>query len=441
MNYKKVIITCLVISILHACSFFKNEESKATLIEKDRVNLNEAVSTNTAMLYKFIKVSFKLSNLDDSEVKVLQQDHPEVEEMYEGAAALAEILNKTTDSGGNREELSVMDYINTYRNYSKTKEAITAFDEDVLPSFFQSATQGKQLDKNEIQKNKALEHCVFASFSIALKDLGLPICFYELSKIEPNTLPNKDYKINYITARNIMLYVKGLYYLSEHELTGNINWMNENPEVDFKGLYYIPQHLKSTLGGKERAIILIHNYILRGLDRLKMDNELSEKEALEDFESTIRVAKEADIDNEIIQAVEVYFYLKNENSEKAILALKRLKKSEILSKNEKKSIDEAILYLEKRETGKVLNGVYDKALLGKIVISYIHEQAKQVDWEKVFEESGIEIPKEVKQAINSIEDIVKKTNEYSNKENIEKAKENIKETGKDLFKKTKEWLE
>ncbi|WP_299114908.1 hypothetical protein [uncultured Winogradskyella sp.] len=438
---KKIILFVAAIFLLNGCSFFENEETKEQLVEKDKINLNKEVSTNKALLYKFIKVSFKFSYCEENEAQRVIESHPEVNDMYEGASALMEILDKSIDDNGNKKELSVIDYINIYRNFTKTKNATTDFDEDVLPSFFQSTNPELRAKEEESQKIKALEHGVFACLSLALKSLAQPICFYELSKIEPEALPEEAYKINLITARNIMLFVKGLYYLSEYELTENIDWINANPDVDFKGLYYIPSHLKPTLGGKERTIILIHNYILRGLDRLKMDDEASEKEALKDFETTIKIAEEAQIENEIIQAVATYFYLKNEDSEKAIYSLKKLKTSKILLSREKKSIDEAIIYLEKRESGKVLNGIYDKGFLGKIVISYIFAQAKEVDWEKVLKENGIEIPEEVTENFAIIEDLVSKLNEYSDEEAIQNTKEAVKNKGLDLWEKSKNILE
>lgn len=437
MNNLKHAFCFLTLTLFFGCSFLDTEDDKTVLIKKDRAALNENVSNYKAILYKYFKVNYKISSLDNQKLETLKTKNPEIE-------ALSETFNELMQASNLQEEkadLSVLDYIKLYRSFTKTKNQIKNFNEDILPSSTEIDNPTTTFTEEEIETQKATEHIVFAGLSLLLKDLGLPVCFYELSMVNPEAIPDGEFKAAFLIARNLMLYQNELYYLSEHELTQNIKWIQDNPDAKFDTTLKLTASTEVKLVSKTRAKVLILNHLLRGLDRLKMDNEISEKEALDDFEAIIKIARQSGLDNEITQAVEVYFYLKKEDLEKAILALKKLNKSEMLSQKEKKTIHEAISYLENRETGKVLNGVYDKFFLSKIVVSYVLAQAKEIDWQKVLEENNIKVPEEILQSSKTIKDFIENINKFTTEENLEKAKQEIESKGKYLWNKTKDLLE
>ncbi|WP_353777134.1 hypothetical protein [Winogradskyella sp. 3972H.M.0a.05] len=430
MNIKK--ITLIIVAFLaFGCSMLEKEEDKSVLIEEDRKALESKINTLPTLLYKYIKVNKKISEMDSLQLAKLKKEHPEIEDIIETNSEFKKLYNKDRNS-----ELTALDYIRFYRTFKTSKDIIEDFDEDILPSFFENNSTGRNLTAEEIKQQKAGEHIAFAAFGLVLRDFGKWSFSYELSMVDPEIIPDGEFKAVFMIFRNLMLFQKELYYLSEHELTQNIDWIEKHPEANFYTSFNISGFGFET---KENAreYILVLNYLLRGLDRLKMDNEVSEKEAMKDFETAIEIADESGANNEIIQAVKVYFYTKKENPEKAIAALQELKTSDILSDAEKKSIDEAISYIEKRETDKVLNGVYDKIFLSKIVASYMYAQAKQVDWERVLKANNINAPEELKSSLDFITDLQKNINKYSSEESIDAAQKEIKEKGLELFEKSK----
>lgn len=428
MNIKKQVFIIIITLLLVSCSMFNKETDTSVLIEKDRQHLNEKVNTFPALIYKFIKVNSKISEMDSLHLIKLKENHPEIQDISKVFTEIESINSDDT-------ELSALEYIKLFKAFNDAKNVIRTFNEDVLPSYSEIQEPNNNFTETEIKQNKTNEHIVFAILGLITRDLGTGSVFYELSMVNPETIPETESKIYITTLRNLMLFEKELYYLSEYEITENIDWIEANKQAKLN----IELPFGTTKHMRERVLIL--NYLIRGLDRLKMDTEVSENEAMKDFEKIVEISKESGIDNELVQAVEVFFYLKNDNPEKAIIALNRLKKSKLLSQNEKESIDEAIIYLENRETGKVLNSVFDKIVLSKIIGNYLYANAKDMDWEKVLEKYGIHIPEIVKDKSKFINNLLKNINKYASDVDFIDTKEGIKNKGLDLLEKSKSLLE
>ncbi|WP_123803305.1 hypothetical protein [Flavivirga aquatica] len=176
------------------------------------------------------------------------------------------------------------------------------------------------------------------------------------------------------------------------------------------------------------------NHLFRGFDRLMMERDIDEKRALEDFEIFLKDAKEIGLDNEIIWSIETYLYLKNEENEKAVASLSKLKTSKLLSSNEKEKIDESIEYLKNRKSGKVLNGIYDKYFLSKIATKYMFSILSQVDWKKVLKEQNVPHTEDMFKTIEVLKEFIENLNKYS-------STDNLKKTGESLWNKAKELVE
>ncbi|OEK09528.1 hypothetical protein A8C32_12530 [Flavivirga aquatica] len=165
-----------------------------------------------------------------------------------------------------------------------------------------------------------------------------------------------------------------------------------------------------------------------------MERDIDEKRALEDFEIFLKDAKEIGLDNEIIWSIETYLYLKNEENEKAVASLSKLKTSKLLSSNEKEKIDESIEYLKNRKSGKVLNGIYDKYFLSKIATKYMFSILSQVDWKKVLKEQNVPHTEDMFKTIEVLKEFIENLNKYS-------STDNLKKTGESLWNKAKELVE
>ena len=428
------IILCFTL-LLCSCSFFNEQSSKTDLIKKDRDALAERVNTFPALLYKYIKINTKISEIDSLRLSELKAEFPEIDQIIEVFASVGNLSNAEKD------ELSVMDYIRIFKAYKKAKEEVEAFDEDILPSYSEIQEPNSIFTDLEIKQQKVSEHVIFAIIGLIVRDLGTAPVFYELSMVGPEQLPNDEFKATFLILRNFMLYEKGLYYLSEHELTQNINWIEDNPDAHFNSALNAYGLTNTELGSKMRAQILIFNYLLRGLDRLKMDNKTSEMQAMKDFEMIINTASEYGIDNEIIQAIKVFFYLKNEDSENAIVALNKLKESKVLSKKEKESINEAISFLKDRKTDRAFNGVFDKVFLSRIIASYMYAHAKEIDWKKVMRDNDIKIPTIIEEQAKTLNHLLKNINKFNADKTLEEAQKDLKDTSLNLWEKSKSILE
>lgn len=240
--------------------------------------------------------------------------------------------------------------------------------------------------------------------------------------------------------RGFLFFEKGLYYLSEDEISRNIDWLNNNEEVD---LPYTRAMFQWGNLNNQQTHLGLHslNHLFRGFDRLMMDREIDEKRALEDFEMFLKDAKEIGMDNEIVWSIETYLYLKNEENEKAILALKKLKTSTLLSSDDKEKLDESIEYVKNRKPGEVLNGVYDKYFLSKIATKYMFSILSKVDWKKVMKEQNVPHTEEIFKTMDNLKGFIENLEKYASTENLKEAGEDLKNKGESLWNKAKELAE
>jgi len=352
------------------------------------------------------------------------------------------------------EDLSVLDYISIYRDYKKMEDYIAKTDEDIFPTVAETfnIVYGDENAREEFPFSKGtekeytqnIEHSVLSAIVLLSKDLGKEVSLYECSKTKPDLFPDIEIRTLLQFYRGFLYFEKGFYYLSEDEYSRNIAWLNEHPNIE---LPYIKTMFKmgNLDNGQAHIAFRSMNHLFRGFDRLTMDRDIDKKRALEDFEQFLKGSKEVGIDNEMIWAVETYMYLHNNEKDKAITALTKLKSSKLLSSKDKKSIEESIAYLQERESGDLLNGVYDKFFLGKIASKYVLSVLAEVDWKKILEENDVPHTKEMFETIESFQDFVEKMNSYSNKEKLEEmGKEvgnEIKDQGKNLWDKANELLE
>lgn len=434
----KNIISALLLVLIFSCSG-KNKTDKK-LLENDKKELVENLNSYKVVTYKFGKILIRAS----AEKNTISPEFQSFKSDFD------RIFNKVVKYDlENSESLSVLDYISIYRDYKNMEEFIMEADEDIFPTLIDAfnMTYGDSISKQrEYLKGKDkvyvqnIEHSILSAIVVLSKDLGKEVSLYECSKTHPELLPNSEIKTLLQYFRGFLFFEKGLYYLSEDEISRNIDWLNNNKEVD---LPYTRAMFQWGNLNNEQTHLGFHslNHLFRGFDRLMMEREIDEKRALEDFEMFLKDAKEIGLVNEIVWSIETYLYLKNEESEKAIAALSKLKTSKLLSYGDKEKIDESIEYVKNRKSGEVLNGFYDKYFLSKIATKYMFSILSQVDWEKVMKEQNVPHTEEIFKTIDNLKGFIENLNKHANTESLKETGEEIKEKGKSLWNKAKELAE
>ncbi|WP_417785832.1 short-chain dehydrogenase [Tenacibaculum sp.] len=420
----------LLLSFFLITSCFNKEKTDEELLEKDKIELKENLDSYKITTYKFGKILIRSSAEKDTistEFLSFKKD-------------LDKIFNKVVKYDvKNPENLSLLDYILIYRDYKKMEDFIMKTDEDVFPTLVDAfnVIYGDSISKKrEYYKGKEkeyvqnIEHAILSAVVILSKDLGKEVSLYECTKTNPELLPDSEIKTLLQYFRGFLFFEKGLYYLSEDEISRNINWLNNNKNVD---LPYTRAFFQWGNLDNESTHLGLHslNHLFRGFDRLMMDREIDEKRALEDFEAFLKDANKIGLNNEITWSIETYLYLKNEENEKAIATLTKLKTSTLLSSEDKKRIDESIEYVKNREPGKVLNGFYDKFFLSKIATKYMYVILSKVDWEKVMKKQNVPHTDEIFKTIDNLKSFIDNLKKYG-------STEELKNKGKSLWSKTKE---
>ncbi|WP_417237147.1 short-chain dehydrogenase [Bizionia paragorgiae] len=434
----KKIILVLLLTLTISCS--DDDKTDKQLLENDKKELVENLDSYKVATYKFGKILIRASaekNTISPEFQSFKSD-------------LDRIFNKVVKYDlEDPESLTVLDYISIYRDYKKMEDFIMETDEDIFPTLIDAfnvvygdsiSRQREYLKGEEKIYIQNIEHSVLSAIVILSKDLGKEVSLYECSKTNPELLPDSEIKTLLQYIRGFLFFEKGLYYLSEDEISRNIDWLNNNKKVD---LPYTRAMFQWGNLNNEQTHIGFHslNHLFRGFDRLMMERKIDEKRALEDFEMFLKDAKEIGLDNEIVWSIETYLYLKNEDNEKAIAALTKLKTSKLLSSEEREKIDESIEYVKSRKPGEVLNSFYDKYFLSKIATKYMFSILSKVDWGKVLKEQNVPHTEEIFETIDIFKTLVENLEKYSSTEILKDTGEEIKNGGKSLWNKAKELAE
>ncbi len=427
------ILFLFIILFFTNCSGEKTDEA---LLQKDKDELIELLDSDKVLAYKFVKICIRSSTAQNDVSP----------EFHEFKTKFDRIFNKVVSYDiENTEELSLIDYISIYRDYRAMKGFIEETDEDIFPTLTEALNKvyGDSITKTipllgdeEKIVIQNIEHAFLSAIVIASRDLGKEISLYESSKTHPELIPDSEIKTLMQYFRGFLFFEKKLYYLSEDEISRNIVWLNNNPDTDLSLTRAIFQWGNLN---NEKTHTGLHalNHLFRGFDRLMMERDIDQERALLDFEEFLNDAEKIGLDNEVIWSIETYLHLKQENSEKAISSLEKLKSSVLLSKKEKESIDESIAYLKDREPDKVLNGIYDKYFLSKIATKYMISILAKIDWKKLMKEQNIPYTDETFKIIDTFNNFIENIDKYSSTESLENAGDEIKNQGSKLWDKAK----
>ncbi|WP_442266309.1 short-chain dehydrogenase [Tenacibaculum sp. ZS6-P6] len=431
---KRILLLSLVVMIIVNCS--TEIKTDVELLNLDKNELEKSLNSYKVFPYKFGKIAIRSAVTIDT-----------ISEEYQSFKIFLDKVSKRLmrHDLSTPDELSLFDYVSIYRDYKKIENFIIKTDEDMFPTIVDAlrVTYGDSIQKQqpyfsgkqkELVQN--LEHSVLSAIVILSKDLGKEVSLYECSKTNPEILPDSELKALLSYFRGFLFFEKKLYYLSEDEISRNITWLDKNQNVD---LHYTRAMFQWGNLNNQQTHLGFHalNHLFRGFDRLMMKREIDEKRALEDFEAFLNDANEIGLNNEITWAIETFLYLKTEDKEKAIASLTKLKSSSLLSTKEKEKIEESINYIKTRESGKLLNGVYDKFFLSKIATKYMFSILSQVNWEKLLKENNVPHTEEIFLVVNNLKEFIDKLSTYTSTDEIKKAGENLKDKGKNLFDKAR----
>jgi len=423
------------------------QERNPKFIKKDLAELEDNFDSYKVLFYRFGKIALRSSVVKDT------MDSPEFLEFRSKVTSMNNRLLESETTA-----LLPMDYIGIYRDYRSMKKYVLATDEDIFPTLSEMLDAPKEgepkiniplLKGEEKIKTQNAEHALLSIVVLFAKDFGSSVSLYECSKTNPDLFPEGEDKALLQFFRGFLFGLKGFYFLSEKELTSNIEWLDNNPNAEFE----ISKELKVWNGDTNNQIhtgFHAFNHLLRGYDRIMMDTDEDKQLGLKDFEIFLADANKIGLNNELTWAIETYVYINQEESEKAVASLTKLKSSEYLSRKEKISIDETIGYLENREPGKMLNTVYDKVFLGKIVSKYMFRVMSEVDWQQILKDQDIPHSDELIQTYDKFNEIFQGINNHGELdledaketalETAKQAGEEIKKGGKKLWEKAKGFL-
>lgn len=427
MKYKHSILL-LFLFIAAGCS---SPDTDAELLALDKEKLTENLAYDKITFYKFAKIAIRSSAVQDT-------TKPEYKKFGKHLNTVLNSLSKVdTDSG---KSISAVEALMLYKDYRAVKGFVKETDEDIFPTVVEGINNiygndgalSPLLTGKKKTETQNIEHAILSMVVLATRDLGQPFALYECSKTQPELLPDHETKTLLEFVRGFLFFSNNLFYLSEDGLTRNINWLDKNQHVPLP-------YTKAFFGWRNLSDSQTHtafhsfNYLFRGFDRLRMEREIDEKRGLDDFEKFLEDTKKLGLETELTLAIESYLYLKREDKEKAVAALFKLKQSPLLSNSEKEAIEKTIVYVNDREAGKALNGVYDKLFLSKIATKYMISILAKIDWQKVLKANNVPHTDEIFAAVHKVQKISNAVSSYTSETTIEKGKKELKKKGTDLL--------
>lgn len=430
MHYAmKNLFYVLALFLLSACSSEKTDEE---LLEQDRIALNESLVSGKVVPYKFVKLmvrGYASEDTTSAKFKAFKRDSDKlVQKILE--------LNHA-------DELSVKDYWAMYQVYDQMDEFVTQTDEDEFPvvvdafrKFWDGTKSTHYFKGKEKAAQEAREHAFLSVLAMASSSLGSDVALYECAETDVELLPDSELKGQLRFVRGFVFMQKGFYYLSENEYSNNLEWLKNNKNLD---LTYTINALQLGKFNKEESYTAFRamNHLYRGIDRLMMERDIDQERALEDFEQVLKDCKKLKIDNEAVWAVEIYVYLEKGKNDKAIASLNKLKKSKLLTADDKALVDECIGYLQKDDSESALKEVYDKVFMLKIASSFTYNRIKNVNTNKLLKNSKVPNASKITKKTKVLENAVEQIDSFSNGETLKEATKKAGEEGESLLEEVK----
>lgn len=426
MKYNQAFL--LFFLFFFGCSSVPTDEE---LLALDKEKLTEHLDYDKITFYKFAKIAVRSSAVQDT-------TKPEYQKFSKHLNNVLNSLSKVNVDSG--QSISPIDALLLYKDYRAVKGFVKDTEEDIFPTLAEGFNHIYGDEKNQLALLKGnakteaqnIEHAILSMIVLATRDMGQPFALYECSKTQPELLPDHETKTLLEFVRGFLFFSNNLFYLSEDGLSRNIKWLDKNENVPLP-------YTKAFFGWRNLSDSQTHtafhslNYLFRGFDRLRMEREIDEERALDDFEKFLEDTKKLGLETELTLAVESYLYLKREDKEKAAAALTKLKKSPLLSNSEREALEKTIGYVNNREADKALNGVYDKLFLSKIATKYMISVLSKIDWQKVLKDNHVPHTDEIFATVRKMHQISNAVSAYTSEATVEKGKNELKKKGSELL--------
>lgn len=426
MKYNSVFL--LLVLFFWGCSSVPTDEE---LLALDKEKLAEQLDYDKITFYKFAKIAVRSSAVQDT-------TKPEYQKFSKHLNNVLNSLSKVEADSG--KSISPIDALLLYKDYRAVKGFAKETEEDVFPTLVEGFNHiyGDKTNRVTLLAGNAkteaqnIEHAILSMVVLATRDMGQPFALYECSKTQPELLPDHETKTLLEFVRGFLFFSNNLFYISEDGLTRNIEWLDKNENIPLP-------YTKAFFGWRNLSDSQTHtafhglNYLFRGFDRLRMERDIDEERGLDDFEKFLEDTKKLGLETELTLAVESYLYLKREDKEKATAALNKLKQSSLLSNSEKEAIAKTIVYVNDREAGKALNGVYDKLFLSKIATKYMISLLSKIDWEKVLKENNVPHTDKIFATVRRVRQMSNAVSSYTSEATVEKGKNELKKKGSELL--------
>jgi hypothetical protein len=426
---KTILLILLTTSILLSGCF--SEKSDEELLELDRTNLEKSLGGYKALFYKFGKICVRSSSSQDT-----SKEFQDFQLKFRGVSDL--IIQAASKR---KKPMSVVDCIKLYKDYKSVQNFVLETDEDRFPTlietfiYYNGSSESSPLFMEGKQKvfYQNIEHAMLSAMVAPLRSLGKEMSLYECYKTDTELLPDSEIKMLLQFFRGFIFGEQGFYYLSEYELTQNLAWIEQHKEVPF---FLSKSLFKEMSYNEEQVHTAMHalHLLFRGIDRMMMEREIDGQRAFKDFELFLDDAHELGLENELVWAIEIFISIQNEEAEKAVAALKKLKTSDLLSEKEKNTIQESITYLESREKGKSLNAVYDKYFISKIATQYILAILSEIDWKKIMEDNDVPYVDQINESFLAFQSFSEDMEKYI-------SVDGVKEKGQEMWSEANEWIE
>lgn len=429
---KNLLILAAFTCLIMGC---RKTETDEYLLSLDQKRLAQSLNYDKIFFYKFAKIAIRSSAVQDTSSTEFQQFTKHSQHVINSFSKVS--LDNTSN-------ISVTDAILMYRDYRAVHKLVKETDEDIFPTLTEALNKqysDKQAAFNYLtgqQKryNENIEHAVLSMVVLATKDLGKDFALYECSKTQPESLKDSEEKTLLEFVRGVLFFSHQLHYLSEDGISRNIDWLNKHKDTPLP-------YTRAFFGWKNfndeqsHTAFLAMNHLFRGFDRLMMKRDIDEERALIDFELFLEETKKLGLENESVWAIESFLYLKKDDPEKGIPALRKLLTSPLFSDSEKKSIQETIEYLENDQHDSALKGGYNKFFIAKIVTKYTFSVLAKINWERVMTDKKVPHTAELFQTMGRFRQISNSVSSYMNPGVLETGKKKLMDGSNGMLDKAK----
>jgi len=356
-------------------------------IKREQAEMKEQLDATSVGYYKALKVALRST--------AAAPDDPEFAKARMTIMGFAGETFVTVQMAAHRPDSMKEDALRLLSNVKEldhAKDVLLKIDEDSLPTvtanllvMLAGLSSTPKDDDVPPDLYKSGEHLFFAGAWYVSRRMPRPFALYELSRVKDDELKSVDLQLLAKLCRSMMYLEEKWNYMSEQSASEFIAITEK--EKDYLLASPWPSIDTASSPSPEAAWHQLHGlgYLLRGVARLQMEEEVKHEEGYDDLEKFVAEAEAGGFDNELTWTAGTYVAVKKENKDKAIAYLGKLEKSKTLSQEEKDAAKEIREYMERRDAGKAMNKLNDKLAIARISYHYFaarishSKQAKSVN--------------------------------------------------------------